>query len=124
VPLLGNIFFNKAPLHDGAVVVREGRILSAGCILPLSNQDMNLQYGTRHRAALGISEESDAVAVVVSEETGNISICYKGALKVFADRDSLLKRLRFLLLPQTEKNEFFSGLFSRKKDKKGGSRSE
>lgn len=70
VALLGNIFFNKAPLHDGACIIREGKILSAGCILPLSNSmAISSDLGTRHRAAIGISEETDAVAVVVSEET-------------------------------------------------------
>ena len=79
--LLGNIFFNKAPLHDGACIIRDGKILSAGCILPLTKSlDVSPDLGTRHRAALGLSEECDAVVVVVSEETGNISVAINGKL--------------------------------------------
>lgn len=80
-PLLENIFFPKAPLHDGAVVIRDNRIHSAGCILPLSQNEMSLELGTRHRAALGMSETSDALIVVVSEETGKISIAQNGTLE-------------------------------------------
>ena len=78
--LLHNIFFNKAPLHDGAVIISEGRILSAGCFLPLSTNDTIKGVGTRHRAALGMSENSDAIIIVVSEETGTISIASSGKL--------------------------------------------
>lgn len=79
--LIKNIFFNKAPLHDGALVIRNSRLYSAGCFLPLSsNSDINKDLGTRHRAAVGMSENSDAVVVVVSEETGTISIAYEGRL--------------------------------------------
>ena len=77
--LLKSIFFNKAPLHDGAVVIRSNRIHSAACILPLeSDRDLFKDLGTRHRAAIGISEVSDCVAVVVSEETGIVSIAHEG----------------------------------------------
>ena len=77
--LLKNIFFNKAPLHDGAVIIRSNRIHSAACILPLeSDGDLFKDLGTRHRAAVGISEVSDCVAVVVSEETGIVSIAHEG----------------------------------------------
>jgi diadenylate cyclase len=80
--LLGNIFYPKAPLHDGAVIIRKSRIAAAGCILPLTfNSNISRELGTRHRAAIGLSEESDAVIVVVSEETGSISFAYKGRLK-------------------------------------------
>lgn len=80
--LLGNIFYPKAPLHDGAVIIRKSRISAAGCILPLTfNSNISRELGTRHRAAIGLSEESDAVIVVVSEETGAISFAYKGRLK-------------------------------------------
>lgn len=80
--LLGNIFFPKAPMHDGAVVIKDGRVISAGCILPLtSNTDLSSELGTRHRAAIGMSETSDAIVVVVSEETGAISVAEKGNLK-------------------------------------------
>lgn len=80
--LIGNIFFPKAPMHDGAAVIKDGRVVSAGCILPLtSNNDVSSELGTRHRAAIGMSENSDAVIVVVSEETGAISVAEKGSLK-------------------------------------------
>lgn len=70
-PLIGNIFFKNSPLHDGAMIIREGRIYAAGCVLPLSDNDqISRQLGTRHRAALGMSENSDALVVVCSEETG------------------------------------------------------
>ncbi len=79
--LLSAIFVDKAPLHDGAVIIRNGRLYAAGCYLPLSEQpDIFRGLGTRHRAAIGLSEASDAIVVVVSEETGTISIAYKGEL--------------------------------------------
>lgn len=80
-PLLENIFFPKAPLHDGAVVIKNNRIYAAGCILPLSQNEMSLELGTRHRAALGMSEVSDALIVVVSEESGRISVAQNGVLE-------------------------------------------
>ena len=80
--MLENISYPKAPLHDGAVVIRDGRIHSAACILPLTkNTNISLALGTRHRAAIGMSENSDATVVVVSEETGTISVASKGNLK-------------------------------------------
>jgi len=80
--LVENIFFPKSPLHDGALVIREGRLYSAGCILPLSSTgNISRDLGTRHRAALGMSENSDAVIVVVSEETGAISYAYRSTLR-------------------------------------------
>ena len=80
--MLENIFYPKAPLHDGAVVIRDGRIHSAACILPLTkNTNISLALGTRHRAAIGLSENSDATIVVVSEETGTVSVASKGNLK-------------------------------------------
>lgn len=79
--LIGNIFFPKSPLHDGAAVVRDGRLHSAGCVLPLTrSEDVSSDLGTRHRAALGMSEQSDAMIIVSSEETGIISIAFKGNL--------------------------------------------
>lgn len=79
--LIKNIFYNKAPLHDGALIIRENRLYSAGCFLPLSqNQDIIKDLGTRHRAAIGMSENSDSIVVVVSEETGMISIAANGVL--------------------------------------------
>ena len=80
--MIGNIFYPCAPLHDGAAVFRDGRICAAGCILPLTpNHDISSELGTRHRASIGMSEQSDAVIVVVSEETGAISVAYKGRLR-------------------------------------------
>lgn len=80
--LLGNLFFNKAPLHDGAVIIRDYRVYAASCMLPLTNsEEVIAALGTRHRAAIGISEVSDAVVVVVSEETGIISVAMNGTLK-------------------------------------------
>lgn len=114
--LLGNIFFNKAPLHDGACIIREGKILSAGCILPLTkNPDVSQDLGTRHRAAIGMSEESDAVVVVVSEETGNISIALGGNLKRDFTRNTLYDELSELLTSgEKEHSSLFSLVFKRK----------
>lgn len=79
--MFGNVFFPNSPLHDGAAIVREGRIYAAGCILPLTqNNNVNKELGTRHRAAIGMSEQSDALLVVTSEETGVISVAEKGNL--------------------------------------------
>ncbi len=78
--LIGNIFFPKSPLHDGAAVVREGRLHSAGCVLPLTRENVASDLGTRHRAALGMSEQSDAMIIVSSEETGIVSVAFKGNL--------------------------------------------
>lgn len=81
VSVINNIFFPKSPLHDGALIIRDGRLYAAGCILPLTQrEDISLQLGTRHRAAIGMTENSDAVVVVVSEETGTISIAVNGQI--------------------------------------------
>jgi uncharacterized protein (TIGR00159 family) len=88
--LLINIFFKNSPLHDGAVIVRGDRIVAARCIMPLSEEELPGQFGTRHRAALGISEESDAVAVIVSEQSGGIAIAHDGQI----ERDLSSERLR------------------------------
>ncbi len=108
VSLLGNMFFNKAPLHDGAVIIRNGRVYAAGCILPLTkkNKDVDVNLGTRHRAAIGMSEDSDAVVVVVSEETGAISLVHKGRLKKMRDSEQLREYLQKLMLPENSKNDF------------------
>lgn len=99
--LLKNIFFNKAPLHDGAVVVRDYHVYAAGCFLPLSLQEgIDESVGTRHRAAIGITEVTDAIVVVVSEETGKISIVSDGILKQNYSYKSLKKELTKLLVPQ------------------------
>lgn len=78
--LIKNVFYPKTPLHDGAMVIRNGKILAAGCILPLTKKQLNTRFGTRHRAAVGLTEESDAIVVVVSEETGSISVARNGVL--------------------------------------------
>lgn len=102
--LIGNIFFHNAPLHDGATIIRNGRVYASGCFLPLSqNYDISNMLGTRHRAALGMSENSDAVTVVVSEETGVISMAINGNLYRDLTPSFLKKRLEELLVP--EKNE-------------------
>ena len=104
--LLKNIFFVKAALHDGAVVVRGGRLLAAGCILPLShNANISRDLGTRHRAGIGMSENSDAVVVIVSEETGAISVAIRGMLKRHLTRQTLEKLLTNELIPAAEDDE-------------------
>ena len=96
--LLRAIFFDKAPLHDGAVVIRGGRIHVAGCYLPLSEKnDIYKELGTRHRAAVGISEQSDSIVIVVSEETGTISVAFKGNLYRHFTSVSLRRKLFELL---------------------------
>jgi diadenylate cyclase len=109
--LLKNIFFVKAPMHDGAVIVRNGRLLGAGCMLPLSkNVNLSRDLGMRHRAGIGMSENSDAVVVIVSEETGSISVAVGGMLKRHLMPETLENLLRNELLPQepqeTEKRRF------------------
>lgn len=102
VPMIGNVFFNKAPLHDGAMIIRDGKIYAAGCILPLTknNSSVSVDLGTRHRAALGLSENSDAVIVVVSEETGTISVVLNGVISRDYTRESLNITLEELLVPK------------------------
>lgn len=104
--LLKNIFWNKAPMHDGAVIVRNGRIVGAGCMLPLSgNVNLSRDLGMRHRAGIGISEQSDAVAAIVSEETGSISVAVGGQLKRHLAPATLDKLLRNELLPGETEGE-------------------
>ena len=99
--LLKNIFFVKAPMHDGAVIVRNGRVLGAGCMLPLSkNVNLSRDLGMRHRACIGMSENADAVVVIVSEETGSISVAIGGMLKRHLKPETLANILRNELLPQ------------------------
>ena len=88
--LLLTLFFNKTPLHDGAVIISDNEIKYAGAILPLSQNQLQWKYGTRHRAAIGMSENSDTVVLVVSEETGDISVAEKGNIKKYDD----IKKLR------------------------------
>ncbi|MGM9606384.1 MAG: diadenylate cyclase CdaA [Oscillospiraceae bacterium] len=124
--LLKNLFWNKAPMHDGAVIVRGGRVAGAGCMLPLStNVNLSRDLGMRHRAGIGISENSDAVVAIVSEETGSISVAVGGMLKRHLAPETLERLLRKELLPEeTPKNghidlvNALSGLFKSKKGDK------
>ncbi len=92
-PLLENIFFKNAPLHDGAVIIHDNRVVAAKCVLPSTRARVPKNYGMRHRAALGISEITDAVVVVVSEETGGISIAREGAIERSISRDAFKDKL-------------------------------
>ena len=95
--LLLNIFEKNTPLHDGAVIVRGDRVMAATCYLPLSsNENLSKDLGTRHRAALGLSEENDCLVIIVSEESGNIAITSNGQLERKLDRNSLMTRLEFI----------------------------
>lgn len=112
--LLKNMFFNKAPLHDGAVIIRDGRIAAAGCVLPLTQRtNLSKDLGMRHRAGIGLSEESDAVIIVVSEETGAISAAMDGMLKRHLSGEALDKLLRSELIREedsTEKHSFMDNI--------------
>ena len=100
--LFGTIFFPKTPLHDGAVIIRDGMVLAAGCFLPKPQNEerINKELGSRHRAAIGMSENSDAIVVVVSEETGVISVAENGELTRRLSRDDLKKYLRDRIIPE------------------------
>jgi len=105
---LGNVFIPQTPLHDGAVIIRGDRVVAAGCFLPLSdNPYLDSSLGTRHRAALGISEISDAVAIIVSEETGTISVAYEGKLVRYFEEKTLRDKLQELLVPKPHANTHF-----------------
>lgn len=124
--LLRNIFFPKAALHDGAVIIRDNRIAAAGCVLPLSDsKHLNADLGTRHRASVGISEVTDAVTVVVSEETGAISVAVGGVLKRHLAPEMLIKLLRNELCPEPEQaEENLVVKLYQKLQKKGGKENE
>lgn len=108
--LLKNLFWNKAPLHDGAVIVRGGRIVAAGCMLPMSsNTKLPKELGMRHRAGIGVSEKTDAVVAIVSEETGAISVAVGGMLKRHLAPDTLERLLEAELIPQEEDTQSKSG---------------
>ena len=101
--LLRNIFFKNSPLHDGAVLIQDGKVAAAGCVLPVSNSTaMSKDLGTRHRAGVGISEVSDTLTVIVSEETGSISVASGGVLKRHLTPETLGKLLRNELCPKDE----------------------
>ena len=126
--LFNGLFFKNSALHDGAVVVRDGRIYAAGCILPLTqNNTLNSELGTRHRAAIGMSEHSDAVVVIVSEETGSISVAVNGVLTRDITRGELREVLLSELIPQVNEEEGtgrvkFLKKFNKNKD--GGKKDE
>lgn len=104
--LIRNIFFPKAALHDGAMIIRDGKIAAAGCVLPLSDSSrLSADLGTRHRAGVGMSESSDAVVVIVSEETGTISVAVGGMLKRHLAPQTLERLLRNELAPEQEKQD-------------------
>lgn len=127
--LLKNLFWNKAPLHDGAVIVRSGRIVGAGCMLPMSgNVNLSRELGMRHRAGIGASEQTDAVVAIVSEETGSISVAVGGMLKRHLAPETLERLLRNELMPKSKSEEesntplgkLSALLRSRKEGKKDG----
>jgi len=112
--MLGTIFYEGTPLHDGAVVIRDGVIVAAGCVLPLSNNlQMGKDMGTRHRAALGMSENSDAIVVVVSEETGIISLAKNGVLIRRLDRQNLYNLLQEEIIPPEDEEEKLPNFWQR-----------
>ncbi len=126
--LMKNIFFINAPMHDGATIVRKGRIVGSGCMLPLSkNVNLSRDLGMRHRAGIGLSENSDAIAVIVSEETGSISVAVGGMLKRHLKPETLGKLLYNELIPHEEEENgeensrplmglFFDKIFKRDKE--------
>ena len=124
--LLKNIFFNKAPLHDGAVIIRSGRIRAAGCVLPLTNNiNLSPDLGTRHRAGIGMSEHSDAIVVIISEETGSISVAVDGMLKRRLSAETFEAILRNEITPDDSQKKhglfsFFSDRRRENKDEKDG----
>ena len=117
--LIRNIFYEGAPLHDGAMIIRDGRIHAAGCVLPLtSNNNLSKDLGMRHRAGIGASEQSDAIVVIVSEETGAISVAIEGMLKRNLDKQTFEKLLRNELVQEEIKKITASELISRIFDKR------
>ena len=124
--LIRNIFFPTASLHDGAIIIRDGRVMAAGCVLPLSESNrLSADLGTRHRAAVGMSEVSDAVVVVVSEETGAISVAMGGMLKRHLASQTLERLLRNELCPDDgQKEENLVLKLRQKLQKKEGGKDE
>ncbi len=120
VQLFGNIFFSNTPLHDGAVIMRDGVILAAGCFLPKPQKEelINKQLGSRHRAAIGMSENSDALVIAISEETGTISVAEDGELTRGFNKESLKKYLISKLLPEEKVDNKKDKLFFLGKNKK------
>ena len=117
--LIGSIFFPNSPLHDGAVIIRDGRVCAAGCILPLTqNTNISSDLGTRHRASIGVSEQSDAVVVVVSEETGQISVVNKGNLQRDVSDGVLIEYLTSYFAPSAQEQPKKLTLYRNKGEKK------
>ncbi len=118
VRLLGNLFYEGSPLHDGAVIIRGDKVYAASCVLPLTSRaNIGKNLGTRHRAGVGISEVSDAFVIIVSEETGAISVAQNGILKRFLDLKSLEKMLLDIYIQPKENKTLISRLFGPKGDK-------
>lgn len=119
VRLLGNLFYEGSPLHDGAVIIRENRIYAASCVLPLTDKNIiGKNLGTRHRAGVGLSEVCDAFVIIVSEETGAISVARNGELKRFLDLKTLEKMLLEIYIPSDYNSDILSKIL------KGGKRNE
>lgn len=119
--LLINIFTPNSPLHDGAVIIRGNQLMAAGCYLPLSeNPFISKELGTRHRAAIGVSEVSDAISLIVSEETGQISLSMNGLIVRDINEESLISKLHEELSPDKESNKKEFSWFKRKKEEKHG----
>lgn len=118
--VFGNLFFPNSPLHDGAVIVREGRIYAAACILPLTEKDVAKELGTRHRAAIGLSEQSDAFLVITSEETGVISVAEKGKLVRNLTPEELEELLMKALAGDKKEKGTLESFFEFTKNRMGG----
>lgn len=120
IPLICNIFYDKSPLHDGALIIKNRLLYAGGCILPLTKrQNINRELGTRHRAAIGITESSDAISVVLSEETKKISIVSNGVLTTYNDINAFKTNLKKLILENVETDKYpkIFGAFNFKKSK-------
>lgn len=123
--LIRNVFFPRASLHDGAMIIRDGRVLAAGCVLPLSESErISADLGTRHRAAVGISEVTDAVTVIVSEETGAISVAVGGVLKRHLAPQTLERLLRSELCPEDDQQQEENLVVKLRQKLKGGKKDE
>ena len=123
--LIKNLFYNKAPLHDGAVVVRDGRIAAAGCVLPLTQStNLSKELGMRHRAGIGLSEQSDAVVIIVSEETGAISVAVEGMLKRHLTETTLDKLLHSELIQEKEEGKAYERLLRKLRELIRGNQNE
>ena len=117
--LIMNIFYSGAPLHDGAVIIRGEKVIAAGCVLPLtSSTNLSSELGTRHRAGIGVTEISDAIAVIVSEETGAMSVATNGKISRFMDNNSMQKIIKSVFMNEAESERtFFKPFFNRLRGK-------